>query len=358
MGCFNMTGFFSHLPITAGDDIVMFVYADQSSICTKDDCPISIVGKGLTPIAPPFFGKYNDYGGIEDIVDDVNHQLFTKRIGMTLDKFVNIMHDLAGVSIKQLQDGLYDMENNENAETNRYHHKTVEDYRKLLEIYEKLFTCEEYEIKVDQEYEARMNAYARKKYEATCMFLGMEHRSVYDKLVELGREHYNDYAYLGRRITPEVAFDNTANALNVFREVLGDKYKGVNPLKVGIELESVDLAMTILDNEISQEDLLKLTKVETDLLQMENYLGIKLCLHDTVFCDRIDHALYDKFTDDITPYKDIMVNYAYFISAYSSTCTTFDVSPYHHQTVHYDLLIPLYEAILDTLKKSSNRREI
>ena len=29
MGCFNKTGFFSHLPITCGDKIVMFVCADH-----------------------------------------------------------------------------------------------------------------------------------------------------------------------------------------------------------------------------------------------------------------------------------------------------------------------------------------
>lgn len=55
MGCFNKTGFFSHLPITYGDEIVMFVCADSySRSCTRDNTPISIVGTGMTPIAPHF----------------------------------------------------------------------------------------------------------------------------------------------------------------------------------------------------------------------------------------------------------------------------------------------------------------
>ena len=72
MGCFNKTGFFSHLPITCGDEIVLFVCADTyTSKNRKDDTPIGITSSGLVPVAMPFFGKYNDYGGIEDVVDDL-----------------------------------------------------------------------------------------------------------------------------------------------------------------------------------------------------------------------------------------------------------------------------------------------
>ena len=56
MGCFNKTAFYSHLPITASDEIVMFVCANSiSSRTRRDSTPISVVGTGLAPIAPPFF---------------------------------------------------------------------------------------------------------------------------------------------------------------------------------------------------------------------------------------------------------------------------------------------------------------
>ena len=43
MGCFNKTGFFSHLPITCGDDIALFVCADTyTGKYRKDDTPIGI----------------------------------------------------------------------------------------------------------------------------------------------------------------------------------------------------------------------------------------------------------------------------------------------------------------------------
>ena len=38
MGCFNKTGFFSHLPITYGDEIALFVCADTyTGKYRKDD---------------------------------------------------------------------------------------------------------------------------------------------------------------------------------------------------------------------------------------------------------------------------------------------------------------------------------
>ena len=107
MGCFNRTGFYSHLPITYGDDIVMFMCADTSKVYNgKDSCPISVIGTGYVPIALPFFGKYNDYGGIEDVVDDANHQYFAKTVGIPFEKFCNLMHDMDGVTIASLRESI------------------------------------------------------------------------------------------------------------------------------------------------------------------------------------------------------------------------------------------------------------
>ena len=94
MGCFNRTGFYSHLPITYGDDIVMFMCADTSNLYNgKDSCPISVIGTGYVPLSLPFFGKYDDYGGIEQVVDDGNHKFFTDKVGITFEEFSKLMHD-------------------------------------------------------------------------------------------------------------------------------------------------------------------------------------------------------------------------------------------------------------------------
>ena len=60
----------------------------------------------------------------------------------------------------------------------------------------------------------------------------MEHRSIYDKMVEVGRAHYFDYYFSDRpKITPEEAFDNTVEFINTIGKEIG----GVNPFGLGID---------------------------------------------------------------------------------------------------------------------------
>ena len=69
MGCFNMTGGISHLPMRYGDEIVAIIglYNPKTSY-GKEFCP----GYDFTPLFFPVVGKYNDYGNIEDIQEDYN----------------------------------------------------------------------------------------------------------------------------------------------------------------------------------------------------------------------------------------------------------------------------------------------
>ena len=337
MGCFNKTGFFSHLPITCGDEIVMFVCADSySRSCTRDDTPISVVGSGMTPIAPPFFGKYDDYGSIEDVVDDANHQLFTKIFGMTLEEFCDVMHDLSGVTIGDVKERLTELKNGEK-DPNNYHHETIEDYEKLLTLFEKIFGHEPVMRKYEENNEhseelrkvyASMHDYEVKKYNSTCFMLCMEHKSIYDKMVAVGREHYFDY-WIGykdeKKVTPEEAFDNTAESMRKLSE-FSEEYMG-NPFKFGLGTET----------------------------KMHEHFGIKACMHDTVHSDKTDFALYNNMRGDITAFKDIACNFVYFLESMRRTCTTFEPSPYHNQTVCYETVIPIFEEILDTLKRKAKK---
>ena len=142
MGCFNKTGFFSHLPITCGDEIVLFVCADTyTSKHRKDDTPIGITSSGLVPVAMPFFGKYNDYGGIENVVDDANHQYFREKVGMGIDAFCDIMADQSGLSIESMTKAIEDIKNG-NDDENKYHHETVEDYEKGINMLKTVFGFE------------------------------------------------------------------------------------------------------------------------------------------------------------------------------------------------------------------------
>lgn len=68
MGCWNQTCGLTQLPIHAGDEVVLFILHknefnnDSNSFCYSTDL--------WKPLFYPVYGKYNDYGGIEDITND------------------------------------------------------------------------------------------------------------------------------------------------------------------------------------------------------------------------------------------------------------------------------------------------
>lgn len=339
MGCFNKTAFYSHLPITYGDEIVMFVFSNQYSLSKIGCTPINPNGKGYSPIAAPFFGEYDDYGTIENVIDDANHQLFTKKIGMPLTEFCDIMEDLGGFTLKELKDGIEALKKDD-SNKNEYHHKTIEDYEKLLKIYESLIgfsipTYEEFGVDEQSKKIAKqMYEYEIERYNSFSLSVGMEHKSIYDKMVEIAKANYfNDY--YGKKVTIEDAFDNTVKSISNF-ENLSEEKKNIlknfipsNPIKYGVYK-----------------------------CEMEDFLGIKACIGDTVSFDKADYCLYNKITlDELNSLKENIIEYLYFLKAYKRTSTTFDLSPYHSQTVSYDVLIPLYEKMVEILKENAKINE-
>jgi hypothetical protein len=342
MGCFNKTGFFSHLPITYGDEIVLFVCADtDTGKNRKDDTPIRITSSGLVPVAMPFFGKFNDYGGIEDVVDDANHQYFKEKVGMGIDVFCDIMADQSGLSIESMTKAIESIKNG-NDDENEYHYETVEDYEKGINMLKTIFGFEPKKMTTRnsnndvQVFLERMYQDDLYKFNNASLVCIMEHKSVYDKMVEVGKNTYSEDWVWYRPVKPEEAFDFTVNFIKENNEELAD----VNPLQFGVgALHKVDLP----DN---GKDARK---------NMYLIFGSHCILYDTVYVDDFDHCLYNGIGASIEPMKELACNYVYFLSAFKSTCTTFNLSPYHHQSVAYDMLIPIFEEILDTLKKQAHK---
>ena len=77
MGCWNETCMFSNLPITNGDDIVLFIVADVHHFFDLPNEEHVITEKSM-PISLPIKGKYNDYGGI--VIDTNNGNLLQTQL--------------------------------------------------------------------------------------------------------------------------------------------------------------------------------------------------------------------------------------------------------------------------------------
>jgi len=341
MGCFNKTGFFSHLPITYGDDIVLFVCANTQHE-RIDSTPIDVTGIGLTPIAMPFFGKYNDYGSIEDVVDDANHQYFTKKVGMTLEDFANLMHDHSGMSISYMEEQIEAIKNEERSE-NKVHYETVEDFEKGIKMLKNLFGFEpkkfeprhgENDERIKKVYE-QMYQYELRRYNNTSIVIIIDHKSVYDKMVEVGKNGYTDGWSWYKPVSPDEAFDFTVKLIKDNEDEIGN----VNPLQFGSE------GLVYFDLDVK----------DTDRKNMYLFFASHCILHDTVHIDDFDHCFYNGIGKGIEPMKEIAVNYVYFLKTFERTNTVFNYSPYHTQEVDYKRLIPVFEEILETLKRKARK---
>lgn len=95
MGCFNTMGFHTHLPIVAGDDIVLLlgVYPEYEKRNVRRDFVEFAPGNDFTPIALPIFGKYDDYGSINEIERDSNIESIEKYFGLNIEKIIDLVDD-------------------------------------------------------------------------------------------------------------------------------------------------------------------------------------------------------------------------------------------------------------------------
>jgi len=104
MGCFNVMGFHTHLPIVCYDDVVLFLgvkprYKNKTVLPDTFKFAPGIV---FTPIALPIFGTYNDYGNIENIIRDENVAAIERFFGHDIEKVLRIVDDeMAGRYMKE-----------------------------------------------------------------------------------------------------------------------------------------------------------------------------------------------------------------------------------------------------------------
>jgi hypothetical protein len=261
---------------------------------------------------------------------------------MTIEEFDDLINDMCGYTIKDFRDGIKKYEDDPDSE-NHCHHETKEDFEKMLALYEKLFKAKQFEYDkflkgLDEESANKVKksldevqSYVNGKIDNTAIVTIMEHKSVYDKMVETGRKEYFSGWIAKDSISIEEMFDNTLKLYRKLKE--DDENIKFNPFTA-----DAHAAYSFKD-------------------AYGKFFGMAACLHDTLRTDDVDYALYKDFDRDFEEFKDIFVDYAYFFFTMHSMCITFETSPYHSQTVSYNILIPVFEGILDTLKKSAEERE-
>lgn len=121
MGCFNIMGFHSKLPIFGGDKIVYFFFLKEKKY-REDSFPLYT--GSLVPLSFPFIGEYNEYGGIENIEESESLTIFRQKFGCEVKDLADAIHTYGGETLKDLN----------KFEPNKWDKKAYETYRHVLEV--------------------------------------------------------------------------------------------------------------------------------------------------------------------------------------------------------------------------------
>jgi hypothetical protein len=102
MGSYTHNCKLTGVPITAGEPIALVMLHPNKSLYEYSEESLRNYGTTyycsnegprfkFTPFAFPIFGKYNDYGSMEDIVRDDNVELLEEHYGLTIEQIVRIV---------------------------------------------------------------------------------------------------------------------------------------------------------------------------------------------------------------------------------------------------------------------------
>jgi hypothetical protein len=102
MGHFSYSCKLTGLPITGGTPVALFPMLMRANLYDNSEEQLRKYGKSslisndgprlrFIPCAFPIFGKYDEYGGIEDIVEDDNTRVLEEHFGLPIAHIVSIM---------------------------------------------------------------------------------------------------------------------------------------------------------------------------------------------------------------------------------------------------------------------------
>lgn len=96
MGCFNLSGGLSGLDIQYGDDVVLIPLVKTNKFSENIEvdtihCSNDGAMQFFTPYSLPIRGRYNDYGGIKDIIMDEGALFIEKRFKMGISEFMELL---------------------------------------------------------------------------------------------------------------------------------------------------------------------------------------------------------------------------------------------------------------------------
>lgn len=178
MGCFNLSGFYSHAPIEYGDRVGAIVCIVEPITGTNDLCrPIGATGFGYHPIMAPIYGTYDDYGGIENPDESVSLKTFNEVIGIDFLLFQEMNYRNGGTSLST--------EDNHNQFDNIPEYQTY--LKKIIPGFTPYETCVDNSEEVNDSI-VKLNLWLTEKKEKAVVHIIYEHEDVLKELEKIGNK--------------------------------------------------------------------------------------------------------------------------------------------------------------------------
>lgn len=336
MGCFNLQGFYSNLPITDGDKTVAF-------ICAKYNGPTDYLTQPLyatdymEPICLPIFGEYNDYGTIENIVPSETTKLIEKLSGMAIDEFIkNIASECNGVPYNIIVEAT--------KEKNRCHY-TEEGVIKFFDaVLRKKSELSEWYEKDEANKELKDSIrsilkYEENRLETVSLCVIFELQEVYDSIIEISKSKKSGYFFWSTYKELEQVWDNNYKFCNIVKEKYGVK---LNMLREHYR-------ESIFNYKLS--NYAEFFKLEKQYLLTDGY-GTQSPYNFVCSggMEEYINALYEHYDGDVNVLKDDYLNYAMFYLLFIRLRGVFNFSTYGGQEFSYLSAIKLKKKELEYLE--------
>lgn len=329
MGCFNLQGFYSNLPITYGTKTVAL-------ICAKYNGPTDYLTEPLyatdymEPICLPIFGEYNDYGTIEDIVPSETTKLIEKLSGMAIDKFIeNIVCECNGVPYNVIVEAT--------KEKNSCHY-TEEGVIKFFDavLREKSELSEWYENhEANKELKESIRSilkYEENRLESVSLCVIFELQEVYDSIIEISKSKKSGYFWSTYKELEQV-WDNNYKFCNIVKE------------KYGAKLNMLHKHYTESIFNFNLSNYAEFFKLEKQYAPSRPYSFVSCSGTETYI-----NVLYDHYDGDVNALKEDYLNYAMFYLLFIRLRGVFNFSPYGGQEFSYLSAIKLKKKELEYLE--------
>lgn len=118
MGCWNETCAITNLPIRAGDPVVLMFLSKVMHSTEQDHAGHCYANSVWTPRALPIYGKYDDYGSLEDIQECYNTHYILDSMQMDIAEYRLVNHkrepkrlennlDLSNLSMEEILEAVH-----------------------------------------------------------------------------------------------------------------------------------------------------------------------------------------------------------------------------------------------------------